>query len=174
MPVARAFFHDAADVGQKAHVQHAVGFVEDKVLDLVEAAGAAAHVIEQPSGRGDDDVHAVAQGIHLLAIADAAVKDGGAEIGEAGEITKGGFDLGGEFAGGFQDRARGGRGACWPSLERMGRAKAAVLPVPVCALPMTSCAGQDERNGAQLDGRGLDVAHGLDTVNERGSIDLKS
>ena len=44
----------------------------------------------------------------------------------------------------------------------MGRANAAVLPVPVWALPMTSRAGQDERDGAKLDGRGLGITHGLD------------
>ena len=46
----------------------------------------------------------------------------------------------------------------------MGSAKAAVLPVPVCALPMTSVPAQDERNGAELDRRRLDVAHGFDPV----------
>ena len=45
------------------------------------------------------------QRVELFAVTDAAVEDGGADIGEAGEIVNGGFDLGGQFAGGFQDQA---------------------------------------------------------------------
>src|SRR5581483_8002150 len=59
--VARAAFDDAADVGEKAHVEHAVGFVEHEVSDVVQAAGAAANVVEQAAGGGDEDVHAFAE-----------------------------------------------------------------------------------------------------------------
>jgi hypothetical protein len=101
--LARAFVHDAAHVGEKAHVEHAVGFVEHEVLDVIELAGAAFDVVEQTTGSGDDDVEAGAEGIHLAAITDATVKNRGAEIGKASEITDGGLDLGGEFAGRFED-----------------------------------------------------------------------
>ena len=49
---------DLADVGPEAHVHHAVGFVEHEDLELREVADVAAHVIEQPARRGDDDVDA--------------------------------------------------------------------------------------------------------------------
>ena len=136
---ARAFFHDAAHVGQKTHVEHAVGFVEHEKFHLVQLQRALFQMIEQSSGRGDDDVRAGAQFIVLLAVADAAEDDGDFQIGEAGEIAEGGFHLRGEFARGFEDEHARAAGLCWPSLERMGKANAAVLPVPVCALPMTSC-----------------------------------
>ena len=102
--------------------------------------------------------------VHLLAVTDAAVNDGDAQIGEAREIANGGFHLRGQFARGFEDQARAGAGCAGRACERMGRANAAVLPVPVCALPMTSCPAMNQRNGAQLDGRRLDVTHRLDAV----------
>ena len=46
---------DAADVGPEAHVEHAVGFVEDEHLEPVEDRRAGAHVIHQPAGRRHDD-----------------------------------------------------------------------------------------------------------------------
>ncbi len=78
-----------------------------------------------------------AQFAALEAVADAAVDGHGAEVGEAREIAEGGLDLGGEFAGGLEDQDAGcGRGRRGGS--RTGRAKAAVLPVPVWAEPMRS------------------------------------
>ena len=54
----RAFFDDAADVRQKTHVEHAIGFVEHEMLDVVEMASALFQMVEQPAGRGDNDVRA--------------------------------------------------------------------------------------------------------------------
>ena len=41
------FLNDAADVRQKAHVQHAVRLVQHQVFDVVEPAGAAFHMVQQ-------------------------------------------------------------------------------------------------------------------------------
>ena len=100
---ARTFFHDAAHVGQETHVEHPVGFVEHEKFHLVQLQRALLQMIEQPSGRGDDDVRAGAQFIVLLAVTDAAEDDGGFQIGEAGEIVKRGFHLRGEFARRFEN-----------------------------------------------------------------------
>ena len=71
---------DAADVGPEAHVHHAVGFVEHEHLELREVADAAAHVIEQPARRGDDDVDAGLEGallrLHRHAAVDGDARDG--------------------------------------------------------------------------------------------------
>ena len=81
-------------------------------------------MVEQPAGRGDQHIHAVAQGVRLLAVADAAEDHGDAQVGEAGEIVDGGFDLGGQFAGRLEDqharlRARAGRaGKGWAARRR--------------------------------------------------------
>ncbi len=163
MTLARAFVHDPADVREETHVQHAVGFVEHEKLNLVKPARAATHVIQQAAGRGDDDIHALTQGVHLLAITDAAVKDRRAEIGETRKIAKRGFDLGGQFTGGFQDEharlplvraelGKDGQG------ERGGLAGAGL-----CAADDVR-SRHDQRDGAQLDRRRFGVTHGLDPV----------
>ena len=63
---------DLADVVDEAHVEHAVGFVEHQKLDLVEPQGVAVDEVEQPAGRGDQNIDAVHQGAHLLAHGHAA------------------------------------------------------------------------------------------------------
>ena len=49
---------DAPDVGDEAHVQHAIGLVEDEDLDAAEVDGALPDVVEQPTGRGHHDLGA--------------------------------------------------------------------------------------------------------------------
>ena len=51
---------DAPDVGPEAHVEHAVGFVEDEDLDLGEVEVAALDQVEQAARRGDEQVDAAA------------------------------------------------------------------------------------------------------------------
>ena len=64
---------DRLDVVGEAHVEHLVGLVEHDHADAVEPQRAAIDVVDRPAGRGDDDVHAVAQGAELAADRLAAV-----------------------------------------------------------------------------------------------------
>ena len=48
----------ALDVGDEAHVEHAVGLVEHEDLDARKVDVALAVMVEQPAGRGDQDVDA--------------------------------------------------------------------------------------------------------------------
>ena len=50
-----------AHVVNETHVEHAIRFVQHQVLDLVQLRVARTQVIEQPPGRGDDDVDAGAE-----------------------------------------------------------------------------------------------------------------
>jgi len=102
--LARAAVEDAAHVGQKTHVEHPVGFVENEKLDGVEAAIALLDVVEQSSGRGDEDVHAFAQGVVLPSVADAAVEHGDFQICETRVIAERRLDLRGQFARRFKDQ----------------------------------------------------------------------
>jgi hypothetical protein len=70
---------DALDVGQEAHVEHAVGLVEHQDRDLVEHHRLVLHVVEQPPGRRDEDLDARAQLRDLRVHVDAAVDDGAAQ-----------------------------------------------------------------------------------------------
>ena len=108
LPLLREPAEDAADVGEEAHVEHAVGLVEHQHLEAVEADIGMLHVVEEPAGRGDDDVHATAEGGLLRAHADAAEHRGALDGREAGEIAEIGLDLRGQLARGRDhERARG-------------------------------------------------------------------
>ena len=64
--------HQALDVVDETHVEHAVRLVQHEYLDLPEVDGLARDVVEQPSGCRHHDVATGAQGIELRAHADAA------------------------------------------------------------------------------------------------------
>ena len=130
---------DALDRGHEAHVEHAVGFVEDEDFDARQIDGAALHVIDEAARRGDDDVDAATQRVHLRTHADAA-EDGGAEDAQVLAVRAHAFvHLCGEFARRREDqRARScacdvGCVALANRRSSSGSANAAVLPVPVCA-----------------------------------------
>ena len=81
----------------------------------------------------------------------------------AAEAVQAVLDLQGKLAGGGEDQARvwqsGCGAACWAArCCRMGSAKAAVLPVPVCAMPSRSRPVEQLRDGGGLDGGGMDEA----------------
>ena len=78
----------ATDVGQEAHVEHAIGFVEHEVLEAAQLRVRLPEMIEQPPRRPDDDVDAAAEGVLLRAHADAAIHGKAAERRVDGEILQ--------------------------------------------------------------------------------------
>ena len=134
---------DAADRDEEAEVEHLVGLVEHQHLDLVEPDGAVAEVVDQAAGGGDEHVDAAGDRADLARASarrrtPAPTRDAG--VAAIGAEALG--DLAGQFAGrGEHQRAAGagaGRRLPAPRRCRIGRAKAAVLPVPVWAMPCTS------------------------------------
>ena len=107
-----------------------------------------------------------AQRVHLLAVTDPAVEDGGAQIGKAGKIMNGGFHLRGQFARRLQhqtaalllmvvEQRQNGQGE--------GRRFAgAGLGAADHVAPL-----HNERNGADLNGGGFYIAHRLDPLQDR-------
>ena len=89
---------DAPDVGPEAHVEHAVGFVEDQRLEAVEL-GARPHVVHQPARRGDDERDARGQGPRLRLHRGAAVDGHAADAGVIAEALHVVVDLDGQLAG---------------------------------------------------------------------------
>ena len=63
----------ATDLGEEAHVGHAVGLVDGDDLDRAEVDVALADQVGEAAGARDDDVDASAQRLALSAEADAAV-----------------------------------------------------------------------------------------------------
>ncbi len=72
----------AADVGQEAHVEHPVGFVEHEVFDAAGASrtGARKWSSSRP-GVAIEHVDALAEGVFLRPHADPAVDGGGGDRG---------------------------------------------------------------------------------------------
>ena len=89
---------DAFDVGNEAHVQHAVGFVDDQQFDAGEQQPAALGVVEQPAGRRDQDVDAAGQFGVLVAERDAADQERDVEFLAGAVFVELLLDLGREFA----------------------------------------------------------------------------
>ena len=65
------------DLGQEAHVGHAVGLVEDDHLDVGHRDLAAVGEVDEPAGGGDDDVDALVELLDLALDVGAAVDDDG-------------------------------------------------------------------------------------------------
>ena len=63
----------------KAHVQHPVRFIQNKDFYTAQVNVALAAQIVQPSRRGHQHVHALAQGLHLRRLSYAAEDDGVAD-----------------------------------------------------------------------------------------------
>src|SRR5204863_260556 len=71
--VGRELAQEVAQALDEAHVEHAVGFVDDQDLHAAEIEDALLVVVDQPPGRADQDVDAGAQLAPLLVVVDAAV-----------------------------------------------------------------------------------------------------
>ena len=108
LPVCRHQAHDPLHIGEEAHVEHAVGFIEDEVGEVAKVDEALRVQVEQASGRGDEDIDAAAQCIHLGADANTAEDDRGLD-GEAGAVgIEPLCNLGRELAGGGEDQRTDG------------------------------------------------------------------
>ena len=83
LPLLGQMRHDLAHVADEAHVQHAVGFVDDEDFDRVEPDMLLLHQVEQAARRRHQDVDAMLHGVDLGVLADAAQDHGALEIEEA-------------------------------------------------------------------------------------------
>ena len=65
--------YQEAEIVDEAHVEHAVGFVDDEDFGGVEPIRVLLEVVDQTAGRADEDVHSVLQALELLGVVDASV-----------------------------------------------------------------------------------------------------
>ena len=107
LPGERHQLADTFDVGDEAHVQHAVGFVDDQQFDAGEQQTAAFGVVEQAAGSCDQDIDAAGQFAVLVAERDAADQERDVEFLADTVFVEVLFDLGREFAGRFEDQGAG-------------------------------------------------------------------
>jgi hypothetical protein len=94
---------DALDVGDEAHVEHAVGFVDHQDLDVVQQDAAALDVIEQAARGGDQHVGAALQDAFLVGEAHAADQQRHVELVVLAVDFEVFGHLGGQFARRLQD-----------------------------------------------------------------------
>ena len=92
----------------KTHVQHAVSFVQHKVLDLRQVNGALLMVIQQTTRRCDQDVDTTTQSIDLRVHAHATKNHHGLDGQVFAVNAHAFFDLRGQFTGGRQDQGANG------------------------------------------------------------------
>lgn len=154
LALARHLREDSIELLTKAHVEHAVGFVEDQHFYVLQAGAAVVHVVQEATGCGDDDIVWSAQR-RLLRTHAYATNDGDAAdvAGLAKDLQLLG-DLLHELARRREDKSAR-RGAAWAGVKIFdqrqdegrrfagtgGRAADDVL------------AFEGRRNRAQLDGR---------------------
>ena len=100
-------FADAFDVGNEAHVEHAVGFVDDKEFNAGEQQSAAFGMIEQPAGGRDQNVDAARQLGVLVAERDAADQERDIKFLSGAVFVELFLDLGCELAGRLHDEGAG-------------------------------------------------------------------
>ena len=98
LTLGRRLAHNAADGGQKAHVEHAVGLVQHQHLDLVQVAGTLLDQVDQTARRGDQDVTAILEGRGLRLVAHAAHDGHGNVAGDVGDLAGDLVDLLGKLA----------------------------------------------------------------------------
>ena len=122
----------------EAHVEHAVGLVEDGHLMLLRVEGTAAQMVEQAAGRADDDVGAIAQSAKLAVHRRAAVdRRGAADRAGGAEAVDFLADLHRELAGRAEDQHLG-VARLTSIFCSTGKVKAAVFPEPVSERPTMS------------------------------------
>ena len=92
------FRDDFADIVDEAHVEHAVGFVENEDFDVAETQRVALHEIEQAAGRGDQHFDAVHERAHLTSHRNAADGERHADIHVTAIGLEAVDDLSGQFA----------------------------------------------------------------------------
>ena len=103
----RAFLHQSPHVRQETHVQHAIHLVEHEDFYTRQRDLPLLEVIEQPPGRGDDDIQPALEFLALLAVPDAAVERRRAQVREFRVIAERLVHLHGQLARRLQDQHAG-------------------------------------------------------------------
>src|SRR6266567_6900684 len=93
LTVGRNLFDDAAHVRQKSHVEHAIDFIEDEKLNLLQSHRPLFEQVEQSPRGGDEYIDAAFELLALFSISNAAMHQGDGQICKPAIITKCGFDL---------------------------------------------------------------------------------
>ena len=161
-------------VVDKAHIQHPVGFVQNKDLNVGEVQQPLPHQVVQAARAGNEDVHALFQGCDLRSLTHTAKDDGAAQ----GQILAVGFkalaDLQSQLPGRSQDQGADGTlfaGRAGSQAVEHGQRKGSRLAGTRLGAAHQVPPGQHRRNGRRLNGRGGFIARLChSTQHRRGKI----
>ena len=153
---------DLADVADEAHVEHPVRLVEDEDLDGPKVDLALLLDIEQPAGRGHDDLHPRPQRGDLRILAHAAVDRGASQMNMAAVVAHEFFCLQGQLTSGSDDQranafAAHARSVCGEQVQDR-QCECRGFPRSGLGDADDIAAAEDERNGFALNGSRLCVA----------------
>ena len=162
---------DAADVVDEAHVQHAVGLVEDEEADLVQRDMALPDEVQQAARGGDKQVHAPLQHIDLRTLVDASEDHAVADGEVAGVVAAAFVDLDGQLARRRDDQgadfaAAFGGGLCGQELEDGQRESCGLARPGLCAA-LQVAAFECGRDGLLLNGGRIGVSLFPDGAQQR-------
>ena len=151
---------DSLDIGDEAHVEHAVGLVDHEDFDAGHEKLAALAVVEQATGGADQHIGATLQLAVLFIEGDAADEEGNVELVILAVLLEVLGNLGGEFARRLEDeRARHSRtGATLLQKGQHRQDEGGRLARPRLGDAADVTALQRRRNGALLDRRRRRVA----------------
>ena len=153
---------DALDVGDEAHVEHAVGLVDHQHVDAGEQQLAALEMVEQAARRGDDHIGAAVDLGGLSLEGHTADEEGDGEVVLLAQRLEGLAHLVGQFARRFEDEgARHARpGAALFEQRQHGQHEGRGLARAGLGEAQHVPALEGVGNGLRLDGRGRGVSGG--------------
>ena len=155
----------------KAHIQHTVGFVQHKDLQIRQVDKALPDQVVQSARAGHKDVHALFQGLHLRGLAHAAKDHGAAQFQVLAVGVKALADLQGKLPGGGKDQRADGplaAGRVGSEAIQHGQRKSGRLAGAGLGTAHQIPAGQHRRDGRSLNGRRGLIACLLHSAQERG------
>jgi hypothetical protein len=103
LPVCGQSLENGFDIGKEAHVQHAIGLVENDGVDMGEGDRAPLHMVDQTSGGSDGQIPGASQVVDLAAHVHSADEKNGPAPEVLPVFPGRAFDLAGQLAGGAQD-----------------------------------------------------------------------
>ena len=155
---------DLLDVRNEAHVEHAVGLVDDEDFDAGQQQLAALEEVEHAARRGDQHVRSAHDFLFLIAERDAANQQGDVEFVVHAILDEAFLDLRREFAGGFENErarhARAGAALFEPAQHRQREGRRLARAGLGDAEDVAS--GERVGDGLGLDGGGVGVTSGRD------------
>lgn len=154
------FGHDPPDIGQKAHIEHVIGLVQDQGLDAGQVHVPAVDQVQQPAWASYQDT-GLTGGPDLRALAHSTENSGRADPGLPTQGDKGFMNLQGQFARG-REHKHSGRTVpvvclCGDQMLQKWQGKGRSL----------ACSGLGQ---AQNVSPGQSCRHGLDLNGGRGNI----